>query len=143
MIELTQVLYTVLGGVLSAGVGFGVTMYQMRTEENGEREDWYYRTMSLARKVQEISNEENSDFDYDTSYNLLSEFSELLYQHDSNAPSGISRQVSDTLGETAYHCHRAGAVPVVQTADTDLFKKALKQTKDQAESLETVAERNL
>jgi hypothetical protein len=144
MVGLTQLGLTFLGGLLSAGAGVAVTRYQVSQQDEAEREDWYHRTAFLARKVQEITNEGGPNFDYAASYELLDQFSQQLYQHDSNAPAGVSTGVSDTLGETAYYCQRAGAIKEGKAVSAgDKFKQELESANQKATKLEQEAESRL
>lgn len=43
---------TILGGVLSALAGIVVATYQLKSQDRGNRQDWYARTVVLADQVE-------------------------------------------------------------------------------------------
>lgn len=98
----TTILATFVGG----GITFYVARYRLESRRSISIGDWYEKAILLAKQVQQAEPDDfTSQSEREISHRRLKELARRLDEHASEIPGGASREIAESIGETAKECH--------------------------------------
>lgn len=97
VIDVSAVLTTFLGGLVSGLVGVGLFLIRSRSEDKGEMVACYTRCIQFSRQIQNAGREGGSVGEKRHTLTVAERVKPSLLEHSSRAPNGVENAVLDDV----------------------------------------------